>query len=57
MNLRLRSQTSEEDYYNWQLVKFSYGQIGLQMTISVATYQHTYSDEVITATDVVETVK
>jgi hypothetical protein len=57
MNQRLRSQSSEEDYYNCQLVKFSSRQIGLQMTVSVATYQHTYSGEVITATDVVETVK
>jgi hypothetical protein len=57
MNLRLISQSSEDNYYNWQLVKFSYKQIDLQMTVSVATYLHTYSDEVIAAPDVLETVK
>jgi hypothetical protein len=47
MNLRLRCQYSEENYYNWQFATFSYRQTGLQMNVSVATYQHTYSDEMI----------
>jgi len=47
MNLRLRSQYSEENDYNWQFATFSYRQTDLQMTVSVATYEHTYSDEMI----------
>jgi len=47
MNLRVICQYIVEDYYNWKFLIFSYRQTCLPMTVSMATYQHTYSDEVI----------